>query len=630
MANLQLEYAALSNPNPVRCSVAGASSQIDLELVISNPGVSPVTLAKIEVNIPVGGTGGGDLSSASNLPGPQPTQIAGWTASTSGSVLTLAPTTGTSASVNGALVITLPAITVDETPGEVTIDAAEAPAGGGPVAGQPATAIEKWSADLVVTDFKATPTVLTEIDKTVVLTWTVTDAEHAKPTYTYALRTDSWTPKDCLGAGDCYTWQDGAAGITSPPLRDSTTFYLDVIETTDSGGRKVAYTFATTVAIDVPTISPSSYCLPSPTGRLASLHWAAWNADHCVVLLDGDTIDAEAPLDTYLTGYPVVLSPDPPHQLAVTAVPAPGGPPGPSLPFPDVGSGSPASIAGVGWGQTVAVTPDSQLAAIASLDGLYVVDLAAQTVEPAIDTLDSVWTVELTPDGTRGLVLTQGLQLGLFDVRARALSFAGLSFCAGLAIAASGTFAGVTLSAQRMLAIVDVSTGAVQGAPIPLGAPGPSTEQVAPLALTPDGTLAVVVDKAGGAVVFVDIHARNVASVAVGAQPTDVVITPDGTLALVVNSADNTVSVIDIASRNVEAATIPTGSSPNALCLSPDGRFAFVCNEGSNDVTVIDITGRAAQSTTIAIGGDPRGCAFIPSGAGLAVVDPPGGRLVIA
>ena len=75
--------------------------------------------------------------------------------------------------------------------------------------------------------FWAQPALVTDLDQAVTLCWSVSDLGKD---CVYGLRSDGgWQPRDCVGADDCFTWQEGAAGVGTPPLAERTTFFLDVI-----------------------------------------------------------------------------------------------------------------------------------------------------------------------------------------------------------------------------------------------------------------------------------------------------------------------------------------------------------------------------------------------------------------
>jgi len=81
-----------------------------------------------------------------------------------------------------------------------------------------------------------------------------------------------------------------------------------------------------------------------------------------------------------------------------------------------------------------------------------------------------------------------------------------------------------------------------------------------------------------------------------GDRPGDVALTPDGSLLVVVNEGSSTVSFLDPAAQ-VEIDRVPTGQQPEFLLLDRAGRRGYVCNRASGSVTVLDVANRAVAGT---------------------------------
>ena len=110
------------------------------------------------------------------------------------------------------------------------------------------------------------------------------------------------------------------------------------------------------------------------------------------------------------------------------------------------------------------------------------------------------------------------------------------------------------------------------------------------IAITPDGSTALVVNSGDGTVTPIDIATQTAEPpITVGDNPEAIAITPDGSTAFAVNEGSNSVTPIDIASLTA-GTPIAVGSGPNAISVSPDGTAAYVVNEGSNTVTPISTT----------------------------------------
>src|SRR5688572_10794176 len=119
---LKLDYAFTPDPNPVRVSPSGFNSQVNLDVMIDNPGPA-VTVTKLTIQVPMGTASGNALSSSPNLPGPvvDAATAALWDITTDGSLVTIAPQAGTAGEITETIAFTLPNITVNEAIGIVPI-----------------------------------------------------------------------------------------------------------------------------------------------------------------------------------------------------------------------------------------------------------------------------------------------------------------------------------------------------------------------------------------------------------------------------------------------------------------------------------------------------------------------------
>ncbi|HYM10190.1 MAG TPA: beta-propeller fold lactonase family protein [Bryobacterales bacterium] len=124
--------------------------------------------------------------------------------------------------------------------------------------------------------------------------------------------------------------------------------------------------------------------------------------------------------------------------------------------------------------------------------------------------------------------------------------------------------------------------------------------------------VAYVVDNTGGRVQVIDLGLRSVlATIATGAEPSEILILPNNRFAFV-SAQSGSISMLDL-QTNRGIATIFAGQAPGALVSSPDGSLLYVANEGSNDVTVIDIAQRKAVAT-IPVGATPVDLEISPDG----------------
>ncbi len=200
-----------------------------------------------------------------------------------------------------------------------------------------------------------------------------------------------------------------------------------------------------------------------------------------------------------------------------------------------------------------------------------------------------------------------------------------------LAAPASARNAYVTNSGSGSVSVIDSQTNAVV-ATVPVGA-GPSD-----VAITPDGRFAYVANATAGTVSVIATGSNAVvgAPTTVGANPRGIAITPDGRLAYVTNFDDGTVSVIATATRTTIGPPIVVGSKPDGIAITPDGLRAFVAQQGgdisivnTSTNTVVDVVPDASAPSRVSIG--PRGLrAFVTNNSSntVTVFNPTNGTVI--
>lgn len=615
---LQLRYNFTPKPNPITASVAGPDpSFIDLQVMISTPTNNPIQLTAISITIPCGEGGANTLSDYPNLPAPNYDSNTGWSLSDFAGGDTVAfnlPASGFA----GLFIFILPAIQVNQTPSlDVPITIVE---DGPPKVSDSTTySLVIQPSDFPITNFYPHPAILNDLDQTVTLKWY---CSAQKSEYSYSVHSDSWQPDDCLNGGNCYTCTDGAKGIQTDPLNETTTFALDVIKANADGSRSIYQTLKTTVHVITPSISDNSYYESYLSGRVVRLHWLAFNSAYCTVLLDGEVIVANAPTDTYTEGYWIVLSePEGPHQLTVTAHAASGSTQS-SYIFPDVNL-FPITTNETGGGYSIAITPDGSTALILSEQSLVSVDIATGTVNTTVNVPDTTG-LAITPDGTHallapgpaahpgqvsvinlpGLTVEQNIQLGVQPN--------------GIAITPDGTLALLTAfdaQGNSVMAVIDIASMTVEPNTIPVGnfPEGP--------VITPDGTLALTVNYNDNSVTVVDIASRSaVATIPVGTGPIGISLSADGSTALTANTGDsNIASVIDVASRRVIGnITADVMLVPNNIVILPtpaNGALGMVIDDDAATLTFIDVANLRVLSPPLKTADSPTGIAAMPDGS---------------
>jgi YVTN family beta-propeller protein len=180
-----------------------------------------------------------------------------------------------------------------------------------------------------------------------------------------------------------------------------------------------------------------------------------------------------------------------------------------------------------------------------------------------------------------------------------------------IAITPDGTRAYVCNNGDNSVSVIDVESDSVVDCvdvPSAYLATCRIREPVAIAIVPPDGKKAYVCNQGpgNGSVSVIDLESNSVvgcvedpypySAICKIFLPTAIAVTPDGTLAYVVNINNNTVSVIDVASDTVIACVeVPyvynacTFAVPQSIVIIPDGTKAYVSNEGNNSVTVIGI-----------------------------------------
>lgn len=209
------------------------------------------------------------------------------------------------------------------------------------------------------------------------------------------------------------------------------------------------------------------------------------------------------------------------------------------------------------------------------------------------------------------------------------------------AVLVNGVVTIVANPAPDTLAVIDLAANPpklVAEIPVPASVVGPPVS----VAMTPDQRLALVTanqkaDPAnpartipGNTLSVVDLAAtppKLVATLETGAGPAGLSISPDGTLALVANRAAGTVSAFRIQGGEVTpAGTIeigPATSGVSHVAFTPDGRHALVTRDNDHTISVLRIEGGRAVKTDrdLAPGQRPYGLAIAPNGAWAVVAN---------
>jgi DNA-binding beta-propeller fold protein YncE len=156
-------------------------------------------------------------------------------------------------------------------------------------------------------------------------------------------------------------------------------------------------------------------------------------------------------------------------------------------------------------------------------------------------------------------------------------------------------------------------------------------KQPSGMAISPNGDLALVANRADGTISVLSIRGKDVLvvdTVMVGAaadQVSAVAITPDGKHAFAAKAAANKVALLTIDGDKVtyDKRDLPTGIFPYNVAVTPDGKLALTVdngNGGSSDgnaktVGVIDLEANPVRVIDhVTVGDSPEGLAISPKG----------------
>ena len=194
--------------------------------------------------------------------------------------------------------------------------------------------------------------------------------------------------------------------------------------------------------------------------------------------------------------------------------------------------------------------------------------------------------------------------------------------CTLLAFAAqAASFAYIPNTDSESVSVIDLSTNAMIGLPIPVG------DVPRGVTVNPAGTRVYVTNEFSNSVSVIDTATNKVlgAPIRVGISPWGIAVNSAGTRAYVANANSYSVSVIDTAT-NVEVATINIGLpflvSPTGIVLNPAGTRAYVTSSTTlGGVTVIDTLNNTVLGDPIDTANMPVGIAINPAGTRVYVAN---------
>ncbi|WP_130292575.1 Hsp70 family protein [Pseudonocardia sediminis] len=179
-----------------------------------------------------------------------------------------------------------------------------------------------------------------------------------------------------------------------------------------------------------------------------------------------------------------------------------------------------------------------------------------------------------------------------------------------VAVSPNGRLAYVANRAAGFVTVIDTSINRTTATiPIPAGPPQY-------LAFAPDGSRVYVSifneQRTIAAVAVLDTSDNSVvATIPVRTRPYALAVTPDGSKVYVPNHDSGTVSVIDTATDRV-SAEIAVAPNPHWIAFSPDGSRAYAANHESNLITVLNTTDNSVLAE-VPVGTSPHSVAVNPS-----------------
>jgi DNA-binding beta-propeller fold protein YncE len=145
----------------------------------------------------------------------------------------------------------------------------------------------------------------------------------------------------------------------------------------------------------------------------------------------------------------------------------------------------------------------------------------------------------------------------------------------GVAVSPDGRWLYVAVCESNEIARIDLKNEVV------LDRMGVPLATMTNLLMSPDGSTLLACGK-DDRLLLVDVASGKAEKVKVGADPSSVAVTPDGTLALVSNYGASSVTLVDLATRE-PYAQVATGPGP--IHVETDGKRFWTCNDRAGTVS---------------------------------------------
>jgi DNA-binding beta-propeller fold protein YncE len=269
---------------------------------------------------------------------------------------------------------------------------------------------------------------------------------------------------------------------------------------------------------------------------------------------------------------------------------------------------------GVPFPGSVAVTPDGRTAVVTSESGyICFVDVASIELVRCLELLsgpeqdgitllpNEFADVFFTPDGRTALI-TEGNEIGqLFFVDMETMELSGEPLNVGdspstVIIKSSGSEAYVLDDGN--IHVVNLPERSFVTFSEPLG-----TDEVSDFAITPDESRAIFIDEEFDSIFLLDTNTWGILDQKqVNEQRStgsnQVAVSPDGTMAIVTNGADPSITFVTIGQSSLTIdATIEIGGTANGVSFTQDGETAVVTLANTSLVKIIDVANRQIKAT---------------------------------
>lgn len=626
---LKLAYDFTSDPSLIIASTPDETpNQVTLMVVITPNSYEENIISQIRIGIPVGDDSPSALSTNPDLPTPRLTSheeesVKNWEITASGAYIYIKSTDGTPIEFNNeSIIFYLDAITVNDIPGIVLIEIMEGAPSGTTYTDTSTFSLTKYESTCLAGNFRANPSSLNNESATT-LYW---DCTEKGKDYVYRVWADNWHPYDQPDTDQPYTWEKGETGVVTPVLTETTTFYLDIMQTTSLGG----YEIVETQEVRVPVILVVFYETPTYVKadglqRLIRLYWAVSNASHCSIEVNGKTVVPYAPTKTdSVLGYPVFIGENDSGKttteasISVTAYPAEGQGAPTVFHIPNTLDVSST----VAHPMTYKVPPintsgTTHSGAYKSESNTFGIWLTPSN-KALVFGVDPTIVKYNTKSNHAGYVDLDGFTGAINEVDLTTFSCTSfligeaLAYCRLSNIVASSSHAftminGYLVNSSKFkeyttkVSLADNTVSCTNNALGQLGLSITADEKFLIAALSPES--------AYQSNVFSGVSSYNIETgesklLSTGQNtPIYTAITADNKYALVANKGSNTVSIIDISQLSAGGAmsvagTIPVGNAPVFITVFPDdARYALVANARGKSVSIINIESQTVEST---------------------------------